>query len=329
MAKQVGKVLFLGTRLGCTGYVLGGKPYIRRRSTLDGKRVRQDAAFARSRVAAAAFGEAARFTARLWREVPAELKRLMDGGAYNRIVNAVREGHASNGAWQKADDLGNDGLGLGLLDRTAVRCQYGATGHAVRPYSLEGLGGVLNGLDLSAGHLLAEGVALVARDRKGVRYRGAGDLLHLRGCGRVGFEDLDGLLPFCGDAEAVRARVVTASVGLRSAPSLKGVGCSAVGEWVLVEPGCGAVMVDLPAACTGGALRIVGLEVAVKRRGRWKRLVAGCKVYVLEVGGIRQGCVNGNVRPRRGQTKPKPPLRYISATDLGSCRALHTFTMDG
>ena len=89
----------------------------------------------------------------------------------------------------------------------------------------------------------------------------------------------------------MRVRVLVAGVSVPDRPCLRGIGAAVVGEWVVVTPGTSSVMLDVPVADAAGAMRFVGLEVAVRRRGRWKRLVAACKVYLLE-------CFGGVFGPR-------------------------------
>ena len=98
MARQVGKNILVGTKSGCTGYIMEGKGYIRRRSSLDEDQWRKDDAFARTRAAAVVFGGSSAFVSCMWRAIPAKMKRLMDRGAYNRITTAVRNAHLTYGA---------------------------------------------------------------------------------------------------------------------------------------------------------------------------------------------------------------------------------------
>lgn len=287
MARQVGNIVLLGSRHGCTGYAMHGRFYIRRRSSLDGERWHDDAAFEGTRAAAAVLGGASAFTARFWRAIPGEIKRLMDEGAYNRLVNAVREVHLLRAG-------------------------------AAPTFSVAALGGLLNGLDLSEGQFLGDEVGLLAADLRGKLYHGAGDLLHLRGAGRVGFAGMhlaaagllglercdpvvsgrklffqDGRVYVPSDiapldlsdarpVDAVRWRVHLSCVGLL-APGLKAAATSVSSDWVVFEAGAvEPLLVDVPFVADG--MRFVALEVAVRRKGRWKRLGSGCKVFVLACG---------------------------------------------
>lgn len=232
MARQVGKVLFLGTRLGCTGYLLHGKAYIRRRSSLDGKRWRKDAAFARSRAAAAAFGAAVSDAAKLWRGIPAEIKRLTDSGAFNRLAGAFRVLRTSDGD-----------------------------------------SGCLNGLDLSAGQLLCAGLSFDFIGSDGVVLPGIGDLLHVRDVSLVRLRGLDGLSELVGAGERVRVRLLAGRISVGQGTDF------VAGEWVEAVAGA-ALEVAVPRGEIG-SFGFLGLEVAVLRKGRWVRLKAACKVWLL------------------------------------------------
>jgi hypothetical protein len=140
MARQVGKAILVGTKSGCTGYVMEGNAYIRRRSSLDGDRWRKDAAFARSRAASVTFGAASTFVSGLWRGVPKSVKRLMGEGAYQRLSALIRcevFGDAADGLGSEFSALG--GLGASGLDMVVQR-SYSADGSEVlRVRGLEGL----------------------------------------------------------------------------------------------------------------------------------------------------------------------------------------------
>ena len=216
-----------------------------------------------------------------------------------------------------------------MLNAAEVRWHAARQGRAAYPalevptFSVAALGGLLNGLDLSEGQLLGDGVGLLAADSQGKQYHGSGDLLHLQGAVRVGFAGMHsaaaGLLGMQGGhaavtgrkmflrdgrvfvpadiaaastgaghpIDAVRWRVHVSAVAMMAAPSLKAAADTVVSDWVVLEAGAeacptGPLLVDVPFVADG--MRFVGLEVAVRRNGRWKRLACACKVFVLECG---------------------------------------------
>ena len=83
MAKQVGKVLFTGSRFGGTGYISQeGGTYFRRRAYFPRRKLLHGAVFARSRAAAAVFGERSALAGLFWRRIPKRLRLLMGEHGY-------------------------------------------------------------------------------------------------------------------------------------------------------------------------------------------------------------------------------------------------------
>jgi hypothetical protein len=210
MARQVGKAILVGTKSGCTGYVMEGNAFIRRRSTLDGDRWRKDAAFARSRAAAVTFGAASTFVSGLWRGVPASVKRLMGEGAYQRLSALIRcevFGDAADGLGAEFSALG--GLGESGLDMVVQRayCADGTEVLSVR--GLEGLASLYAAGTVRVRLHAARVESTPVRWCQGARKF---DLLPLGGrervsavsdwqiCGGDGFEGLEVVLPeFTGE----------------------------------------------------------------------------------------------------------------------------------
>ncbi|HEV7334319.1 MAG TPA: hypothetical protein VGN63_25020 [Flavisolibacter sp.] len=75
MAKQTGDITFKGTIDDLCFYEMEGGYYVRRKSSLSGKRFQQDAAFAGSRKSSSRFGEGNRLASTVYRMVP-EVKRV-------------------------------------------------------------------------------------------------------------------------------------------------------------------------------------------------------------------------------------------------------------
>lgn len=75
MARQRGILKLSGTLGGMTFYKLGCKYYVRRKSSLDRRRVCQDPAFARSRASSRRFGLASMLAGHIYRNLSANRKR--------------------------------------------------------------------------------------------------------------------------------------------------------------------------------------------------------------------------------------------------------------
>jgi hypothetical protein len=260
MARQVGKAILVGTKSGCTGYVMEGNAFIRRRSTLDGDRWRKDAAFARSRAAAVTFGAASTFVSGLWRGVPASVKRLMGEGAYQRLSALIR-----------CEVFGHDADGLGGVP-IAIGIRFGGVGESgldmvvQRSYRADGSEVLcVRGLEGLAS-LYAAGTVRVRLHAARV------ESTPVRWCQGAGKFDL---LPLGG-----RERV------------------SAVSDWQICSgDGFEGLEVVLP-EFTGElcCYTFLCLEVAVKgSSGRWRRLAAACQGFVagmeVEVGVRSRGRV--------------------------------------
>ena len=110
MAKQVGKVLFTGSRFGGTGYISQeGGTYFRRRPYFPTRKLRFGAAFARSRAAAAVFGERAALAALFWRRTPKRLRLLMGEHGYAAFMQK-----AVLGGFDGKHYMGGFGIGEAL-----------------------------------------------------------------------------------------------------------------------------------------------------------------------------------------------------------------------
>src|SRR3989338_3337882 len=199
MAKQVGVNLFVGTRFGCTGYILDGLPYIRRRSSLDGDQWKNSAAFVRTREASVVFGGASTFASQVWEGVPAKMKKLMDAGAYNRLVVAVQQTHLQDGASFEFRQ------GRGKVQAHNAR--------VVERFEGKHLGKALNGMDLSEGKLLADRLRLsVSGGVSEERDFGLGEFFHLERAEGVSVSGIAELARFVPDGAAVRVRLHVARV---------------------------------------------------------------------------------------------------------------------
>jgi hypothetical protein len=109
--------LFLGTSAGITGVMDDGKGYWRRRSKLDKKRWYAMESMVEQHGHAKLFGAASSVAGWMWRYLPEGMRRLADGGAFNRLVGMCRvlmEGdHLAPGSGAQIGDVeGLRGLDL-------------------------------------------------------------------------------------------------------------------------------------------------------------------------------------------------------------------------
>gem|GEM_PF-952281 len=94
MPKQKGPVYYTGTRGDACFYKMDGQYYVRRKSTLSGKRVKRDKAFTLTRVYADLLGQASRLAAAVYRCSPLEERkhaqyRTMTGEALKMLKEGV------------------------------------------------------------------------------------------------------------------------------------------------------------------------------------------------------------------------------------------------
>jgi hypothetical protein len=94
MPKQKGPVYYTGTRGDACFYKMDGQYYVRRKSTLSGKRVKRDKAFTLTRVYADLLGQASRLAAAVYRCLPREERkhaqyRVMTGEALRMLKEGV------------------------------------------------------------------------------------------------------------------------------------------------------------------------------------------------------------------------------------------------
>jgi hypothetical protein len=306
MAKQCGINLFVGTRYGCTGYIMHGLPYIRRRSSLDGDQWKKSAAFVRTREASVVFGGASALAGQIWRGIPKKMRGLMDAGAYNRLVVAVQQTHLQNGASYEFRQ-----------GRGKVQAHHAKV---VERFWGKHLGRALNGMDMSDGAVLADGVQLGARDQgPGARkfVSGIGEFVYLDGVEGVSLHGLAELARFVPEGAAVRVRLHVARVEALphrwdssakrylSEGRLQAERAFTTSSWMVLGargqgPGArhrasgrvseesNSVSVDLPGRIVAAGdderwfLNFVALEVGIRiGNGRWRRLNSACKAYVV------------------------------------------------
>ena len=94
MPKQKGPDFYIGTRGDACFYKMDGQYYVRRKSTLSGKRVKRDKAFTLTRVYADLLGQASRLAAAVYRCLPREERkhaqyRFMTGEALRMLKEGV------------------------------------------------------------------------------------------------------------------------------------------------------------------------------------------------------------------------------------------------
>jgi hypothetical protein len=163
MGRQCGTTWLLGTCGGVTGYADVGfdgevHGYARMRSTLSRKDWKLKAAFAGSRRAAGQFGIASGYAGRIWSALPAGMRRIADGGAFNTLVGEIRgmvdEGDGCVFDWERLHgvNLGEysqyaiRGLGLGVFEGSV---QAHSSGLGLGGLQVDGLEGVFEMLGTS------------------------------------------------------------------------------------------------------------------------------------------------------------------------------------
>jgi hypothetical protein len=87
MAKQAGDIKITGTIEGLCFYRMEGRYYVRRKSTLTGRRFQRDAAFAGSRRSAGLLASASSLASRLYRRLPKERKAR---AVFQRLTGDVK-----------------------------------------------------------------------------------------------------------------------------------------------------------------------------------------------------------------------------------------------
>ena len=99
MAKQTGIFKIIGTLGGITFYEMGGEFYARKKSSLDGKRVKKDPRFRRTMEEAAGFGKASAAARAVYWALPAELRvHGLYGILTGRMRKLMREGRTAQEA---------------------------------------------------------------------------------------------------------------------------------------------------------------------------------------------------------------------------------------
>jgi len=94
MPKQKGPVYFTGTRGDACFYKMDGQYYVRKKSSLSGKRVKESSSFELTRVYADLLAQASRLAAAVYRPLPREQKKLtlyraMTGEALQMLKQGV------------------------------------------------------------------------------------------------------------------------------------------------------------------------------------------------------------------------------------------------
>ncbi len=101
MGRQGGIARFLGSCRQLIGYVDDGRALWRQHGPLNRKRWRKHPKMEGQRVAARYFGAASTVAGSVWSRLPAAMRRLADGGGFNRFVGRCRDLVESDGqVWQ-------------------------------------------------------------------------------------------------------------------------------------------------------------------------------------------------------------------------------------
>ena len=101
MGRQGGIARFLGSSRQWLGYVDDGRALWRQHGPLDRKLWKTLPEMEGQRVAAKYFGAASTVAGSVWSRLPAAMRRLADGGGFNRLVGRCRDLVESDGqVWQ-------------------------------------------------------------------------------------------------------------------------------------------------------------------------------------------------------------------------------------
>ena len=101
MGRQGGIARFLGSSRQWIGYVDDGRALWRQHGPLNRKRWRKHPHMEGQRVAARYFGAASTVAGSVWSRLPAAMRRLADGGGFNRFVGRCRDLVEADGqVWQ-------------------------------------------------------------------------------------------------------------------------------------------------------------------------------------------------------------------------------------
>jgi hypothetical protein len=155
MGRQGGIARFLGSCAHIVGYVDDGKVLWRKPSSLTRKKWLKMPTMEKQRVAARQFGGASMVAGNLWSRLPSGMRKLADGGAFNRLVGQCRmlmveDPDEAGGGLQVWDVDGLRGLDL------SVDSAAGMSGLKVRRdaegWRLDGVRDLMNSLDEALGY---------------------------------------------------------------------------------------------------------------------------------------------------------------------------------
>jgi hypothetical protein len=147
MGRQGGIGRFIGSCRQLVGYVDDGKAIWRRHNGMNKKKWRKSPSFEGQRVAARYFGAASAVAGDLWSKMPAEMRRLADGGGFNRLVGRCRDLMEADGQVWNLDDL----CGLDLsADSSGPLAVTGSLSDGV-PWRLSGVRELMLGIDAAVG----------------------------------------------------------------------------------------------------------------------------------------------------------------------------------
>jgi hypothetical protein len=145
MGRQGGIARFLGSSRTFVGYVDDGKVLWRKHNGMNRKKWSTLPCFEGQRVAANYFGAASAVAGDLWGKLPVEMRRLSDGGAFNRLVGRCRDLVEEDGqVWNLVELAGLD-LSADSSGPLAV------TGSIEAGWRLGGVRELMQGIDVAVG----------------------------------------------------------------------------------------------------------------------------------------------------------------------------------
>jgi hypothetical protein len=119
MAKQIGYLKITGTLGGVTFYEMDRQFYARRKSSLDGRRVKKDPRFWRTMAEAGEFGKASQLATEVYKQLPAEKRKH---GMFGKLTGRMRK--------LMRDDKSSEEAKLELMKELGIALQPEMQHHA-------------------------------------------------------------------------------------------------------------------------------------------------------------------------------------------------------
>jgi hypothetical protein len=156
MGRQGGMARFLGTCCDINGYADDGKAIWRAKSELNKRKWLKMPSMEGQRRAAHVFGAASMLAGRLWSRLPEEMRRLADGGGFNRLVGTL--------------------VGLMEAGEVVTQPRHWRGGRAVELVDVDGLRGLDLSVDSSGPHRVVKSEQRKGKSGNGLDVALVGDV---------------------------------------------------------------------------------------------------------------------------------------------------------